>query len=79
MNMRRFLTAAAAGSTLLAVVVPAAHAVDLGDTLHGAAKTAGATSGKAEQGGALGEKVTAAEGIVRGGAHAVESANDLVN
>ncbi|MFF2523393.1 hypothetical protein [Streptomyces liangshanensis] len=77
--MRRFLTAAAAGSTLLAVVVPAAHAVDLGDTLHGAARTAGAATEGGEHRSDLGEKVGAAEGIVRGGADAVQSANDLVN
>ncbi|MYV54463.1 hypothetical protein GT042_18525 [Streptomyces sp. SID3212] len=80
MNMRRFLTAAAAGSALLAIVVPAAHAVDLGNTLDGAARAAGAVAGEeGEHRPDLGEKVNAAEGMVRGGAAVVKSANDLVN
>lgn len=77
--MRRFLTAAAAGSTLL-VVVPAAHAVDLGNTLSGAARAADVVAGEeGEHRPDLGEKVNAAEGMVRGGVAVVKSANDLVN
>lgn len=86
MNVCRILTAAAAGSFLLAAVAPVAQAADLGSTLTStavSAQTAGAQAGTATS-GVLGEygvskKVGAVKNAVQAGTDAVKAGNELVN
>ncbi|MER8069244.1 MULTISPECIES: hypothetical protein [unclassified Streptomyces] len=85
MNAYRFLTAAAAGSALLAAVAPAAQAVEFGSTLSSAAQTAATVGTKAEPvvegvlGNKVDKKVGAVKGAVKAGADAVKAGNDLIN
>lgn len=86
MNVRRFLTTAAAGSFMLAVAAPAVQAADLGSTLTStalSAQSAGeqagtATSGVMQESG-VGPRVTAVKNAVQAGADAVSAGNQLVN
>jgi hypothetical protein len=89
MNVRRFLSKAAAGSVLLAAATSAtaaAQAADLGSTLSGTAVTAQAagqqattaTQGVLAQSG-VGHKVGAVKKAVKAGSDAVSAGNELVN
>lgn len=82
MNVRRILFTAAAGSALLAAVAPAAQAAqaDFGTTLSSAAQTAAAVGEEAKPvaDGALGKKVGAVKGVVKGGSDVVRHGQDLL-
>lgn len=85
MNMYRFLATAAAGSALLAVVAPAAQALDLGSALSGTAQTTASAGEQAKPvvdqvlGDTAGKKVTAAKGVLKGGADVLKNGNDLLH
>ncbi|MEV7086001.1 hypothetical protein AB0O07_08915 [Streptomyces sp. NPDC093085] len=85
MNVQRILTAAAAGSALLAAVAPSAHALDLGSTLNSTAQTATAVGEQAKPvvqgavGDKVGKKVGAVKKAVQAGADAVQAGNELIN
>ncbi|MFE3827041.1 hypothetical protein [Streptomyces sp. NPDC059092] len=85
MNVQRILTAAAAGSALLAAVAPSAQAFDLGSTLSGTAKTAAALGQEAKPvvqgvtGDKVGKKVGAVKKAVQAGTDAVQAGNELIN
>ncbi|MFI0895089.1 hypothetical protein [Streptomyces sp. NPDC020983] len=90
MNVRRFLSKAAAGSVLLAAATSAtaatsasAQAPDLGSTLSGTAVTA-QTVGEQAAGGLVAQsgvakKVGAVKKAVQAGTDAVNAGNELVN
>ncbi|RDG39623.1 hypothetical protein DVH02_02815 [Streptomyces corynorhini] len=87
MNVQRILTAAAAGSALLAAVAPAALAApgDLGSTLNSTAQTAVAVGTEAKPvldavaGDKVNKKVGAVKSAVQAGSDAVKAGNDLLN
>ncbi|MFI6687269.1 hypothetical protein [Streptomyces sp. NPDC050485] len=84
MNVRRYLAAAAAGTALAAALSPSAHALDLGGTLGGAARTTSAAGARIKPaadtvvGDKLGQKVAAVKTGVKAGAEAVAAARDAV-
>ncbi|MEU6854017.1 hypothetical protein ABZ901_29330 [Actinacidiphila alni] len=90
MNASRILTAAAAGSFLLAAAAPAAMAAeqsaDLGSTLSSTAVTA-ATTGEQVKGATssvlgdykVDQKVQDVQDVAQAGTDAVNAANDLVH
>lgn len=89
MNVRRFLSKAAAGSVLLTAATSAtaaAQAADLGNTLSSTAVTArdtGAQATTTTQGvlaqSGVGKKVTAVKKAVQAGSDAVRAGNEIVN
>ncbi|MFD7020675.1 hypothetical protein [Streptomyces sp. NPDC059161] len=84
MNVRRYLAAAAAGTALAAALSPSAHALDLGNTLSGAARTTTAAGTQVKPaaetvvGDKVSRKVAAVKNGVRAGTEAVTAANDAV-
>ncbi|AYG82176.1 hypothetical protein DWB77_04346 [Streptomyces hundungensis] len=84
MNVRRYLAAAAAGTAIAAALSPAAHALDLGNTLSKAATTTSAAGAQVKPvaesavGDKLGKKVTAVKNGVKAGTDAVKAAKDAV-
>ncbi|AXG76493.1 hypothetical protein DVK44_01040 [Streptomyces paludis] len=88
MNVQRILTAAAAGSALLAAIAPVAQAAqqaDLGSTLSGTAQTAAALGTEAKPvvdalaGDKVNKKVGAVKSAVKAGSDAVKAGNDLLH
>ncbi|MFF5565419.1 hypothetical protein ACFY7Z_09860 [Streptomyces sp. NPDC012623] len=85
--MQRILTAAAAGSALLAAVAPVAQAApgDLGSTLNSTAQTAVAIGTEAKPvidgvaGNKVNKKVGAVKSAVQAGTDAVKAGNDLLS
>ncbi|MFI9100208.1 hypothetical protein ACIGXA_06765 [Streptomyces fildesensis] len=85
MNVRRFLTAAAASSALLAAAAPCAQALDFGGTLSGTAQTAATTGQQAKEaaqsvvGDKLDRKVGAVKDTVKAGKDAMKAGHELVS
>ncbi|MFJ8310918.1 MULTISPECIES: hypothetical protein [unclassified Streptomyces] len=84
MNVRRYLAAAAAGTALAAALSPSAHALDLGGTLSGTARTASAAGAQIKPaaqrvvGDKVGQKVAAVKSEVTAGNEAMAAARDAV-